>query len=92
MSQAAGIQAGFVGHEMKQAKRHIAISGRERINNQCVWIWKGGHNMKFYFPLLVEHYGQRFVGADSGKNSHPLLPSTSFPKMPFADSRIWQGF
>ena len=37
-------------------KEVIVIPGRERVNNQQVWTCKERENMKFYPPLLTEHY------------------------------------
>ena len=37
------------------SKNTIAIPGREKVNNQWVWIWKRRDNVKFFFFLLTEH-------------------------------------
>ena len=57
--------------------------------NQWVRIWTSRCNMKFYFSLSTGHCRKRFRRADPGKNSHPLLASVSFPRIPSVGSSIY---
>ena len=40
------------GRQNEPSKKATAIPGRERTNNQWVWIWKGGGIMEFYRLIL----------------------------------------
>lgn len=86
----------------KTYKKAITVSRRGRINNQWVWIWKGRDGIKFYLSQLGTR--NMFRRGDSGKNSHPLPASDSFPRIasvgfrvgvksvPLMSTWIWQGF
>lgn len=51
-------------------------------------IWKGRDNVKFDLPLLTGHYRLRLGRADSCKNSHPSLVSSSFLSISSIGSRV----
>lgn len=68
-------------------KKAIAVPRRERISNQWDWIWKTRDSGDILPSSLEWVLRQRLRIADSGKNSHPLLASVSFPRIPSAGAQ-----